>query len=100
LPGTNTLAYLASSSAMKEKSFITLTPGRTRNTSLKAGHGTTGNRTGRKEKKMDVKSYFMCSPLISEAGSLNKRSCLAAALGAIEFTTSITVILVPLCCAA
>jgi hypothetical protein len=26
LPGTNTLAYLASSSAMKEKSFITLTP--------------------------------------------------------------------------
>ncbi len=27
MPGTNTLAYLASSSAMKEKSFITLTPG-------------------------------------------------------------------------
>jgi hypothetical protein len=27
LSGTNTLAYLASSSAMKEKSFITLTPG-------------------------------------------------------------------------
>jgi len=27
LPGTNTLAYSASSSAMKEKSFITLTPG-------------------------------------------------------------------------
>ncbi len=34
------------------------------------------------KKKMDVQSYFMCSPLISEAGSLNKRSCLAAALGA------------------
>jgi len=27
LPGANTLAYLASSSAMKKKSFITLTPG-------------------------------------------------------------------------
>jgi hypothetical protein len=27
LPGTNTLAYLASSSATKEKSFVTLTPG-------------------------------------------------------------------------
>jgi hypothetical protein len=27
LPGTNTLAYLASLSAMKKKSFITLTPG-------------------------------------------------------------------------
>ena len=27
MPGTNTLAYLASSSAMKEKSFITLDPG-------------------------------------------------------------------------
>ncbi len=27
LPGTNTLAYLASPSAMKEKSFIKLTPG-------------------------------------------------------------------------
>jgi hypothetical protein len=27
LPGTNTLAYLASSSATKKKSFITLTPG-------------------------------------------------------------------------
>jgi len=27
LPGTNTLAYLASSSLTKEKSFITLTPG-------------------------------------------------------------------------
>jgi hypothetical protein len=27
LPGTNTLAYLALSSAMKKKSFITLTPG-------------------------------------------------------------------------
>jgi hypothetical protein len=27
LPGTNTLAYLASSSATKEKSFKTLTPG-------------------------------------------------------------------------
>ncbi len=26
MPGTNTLAYLASSSATKEKSFITLTP--------------------------------------------------------------------------
>jgi hypothetical protein len=26
LPGTNTLAYLASSAAMKEKSFITLAP--------------------------------------------------------------------------
>ena len=26
LPGANTLAYLASSSAMKKKSFITLTP--------------------------------------------------------------------------
>jgi hypothetical protein len=28
LPGTNTLAYLASSYAMKERSFIRLTPGR------------------------------------------------------------------------
>jgi hypothetical protein len=27
LPGTNTFAYLASSSATKKKSFITLTPG-------------------------------------------------------------------------
>ena len=27
MPGTNTLAYLASSSVIKEKSFITLTPG-------------------------------------------------------------------------
>ncbi len=27
MPGTNTLAYLASSSAMKETSFKTLTPG-------------------------------------------------------------------------
>ncbi len=27
MAGTNTLAYLASLSAMKEKSFITLTPG-------------------------------------------------------------------------
>jgi hypothetical protein len=27
LPGANTVAYLASSSAMKKKSFITLTPG-------------------------------------------------------------------------
>jgi hypothetical protein len=27
LPGANTLAYLASSSATKKKSFITLTPG-------------------------------------------------------------------------
>jgi hypothetical protein len=27
LPGTNTLAYLVSSSAMKEKRFITLTSG-------------------------------------------------------------------------
>jgi hypothetical protein len=27
IPDTNTLAYLALSSAMKEKSFITLTPG-------------------------------------------------------------------------
>jgi hypothetical protein len=27
LPGSNTLAYLASSSATKKKSFITLTPG-------------------------------------------------------------------------
>jgi hypothetical protein len=27
LPGTNTLAYLASSSAKKKKSFLTLTPG-------------------------------------------------------------------------
>jgi hypothetical protein len=27
LPGANTLAYLALSSAMKKKSFITLTPG-------------------------------------------------------------------------
>jgi hypothetical protein len=27
MPGTNTLAYLASSSAMKEKSFIRFSPG-------------------------------------------------------------------------
>jgi hypothetical protein len=27
LPGTNTLAYLASSFATKEKSFVTLAPG-------------------------------------------------------------------------
>ncbi len=34
LPGANTLAYLASSLAMKEKSFITLTPGQFKKTFL------------------------------------------------------------------
>jgi hypothetical protein len=36
----------------------------------------------------------------SEAGLLNKKPCLAAALGVTEFITSITMILVTLCCAA
>jgi hypothetical protein len=35
----------------------------------------------------------------SEAGLLNKGTCLAAALGMAEFITEIEVILVTLCCA-
>ncbi len=38
--------------------------------------------------------------LKSKAGSLNKSSCLAPALGATKFTTATDMILVPLCCAA
>jgi hypothetical protein len=42
---------------------------------------------------------LLFNELATEAGLLNKRSCLAAALGVTEFMTAITMILVTLCCA-
>ncbi len=50
--------------------------------------------------KAGAKHELLFNKLKPEAGLLNKKSCLAAALGATEFITVIVMILVTLCCAA
>ncbi len=50
--------------------------------------------------KAGAEQELLFNKLRPDAGLLNTRSCLAAALGATEFMTVIAMILVTLCCAA
>ena len=55
-------------------------------------------RTLEKQKKVEYR-HIRDKIKTSEAGSLNKSSCLAPALGVTKFTAARDVILVTLCCA-
>jgi hypothetical protein len=50
--------------------------------------------------KATAEHELLLNKQASEAGLLNKRSCLGAAFGVTEFTTAIAMILVTLCCDA